>query len=134
MSSLSSTGGRGGIMRRTTGLPRAGRGVTSKCFSASDGSTPSWRSRATVRQTAERERCRRPAIWVVDATGHRLINSRISSSVHNMAGAMRADRAAKMAALRFSPTAVRPRPGFWWTAGLFSQSRRCSGHSQCLCP
>ena len=64
MLSLSSTGGGfAGIMRRTIGLARAGRGVTSKSFSASDGSTPSWRSRATMRQTAERERCRRSAIW-----------------------------------------------------------------------
>ena len=39
------------------------------------------------------------------ATGHRLINPRISSSVQSdMAGAMRADRAAKMTALRFFPT------------------------------
>ena len=62
-------------------------GLTSKCLGRLRGNSPFWRSCSALRHIAERGRCNRLAICDTEFVGHKVTNSRSSSSVHwDMAG------------------------------------------------
>ena len=57
-------------------------GLTSKCLGRLRGNSPFWRSCSALRHIAERGRCNRLAICDAEFVGHKVTNSRSSSSVH----------------------------------------------------
>jgi hypothetical protein len=62
-------------------------GLTSKCLGRLRGNSPFWRSCSALRHIAERGRCNRLAICDAEFAGHKVTNSRSSSSVQrDMAG------------------------------------------------
>ena len=106
MLSLSSTGGGGfsGIMRRTTGLARAGAASPRNAF-------PRLMAHAFLAQPRDHAASRRArAVQAIGDLGSRCHRPQADQPAdffvgpEDMAGAMRADRAAKMAALRSFPT------------------------------